>query len=129
MPLGIQGLDEITEGGLPAGRPTLISGSAGAGKSSVGTAFIDAACRRGERALLFVYEESAAQVLRNMRSIGLHLETWLKKELLQIHALRPTLQGLEQHLVQMYDNIKAFQPAVVVIDRLNSLTLERGSQP
>jgi circadian clock protein KaiC len=122
---GIAALDEMLGGaGYYCGSSILVTGTPGTGKSSVGVAFLDAACRRGERALLFVYEESAAQVLRNMRSIGLHLEPWIKKGILKIHAARPTLQGLEQHLVQMHDHVKDFQPAVVVVDPLNNLTLE-----
>lgn len=123
---GITSLDEMLGGhGLYRGSSVLVSGSPGTGKSSMGAAFVEAACRRGERALLFVYEESAAQILRNMRSIGLHLEPHIKKGLLEIHASRPTLQGLEQHLVQMHDTIRAFRPAVVVVDPISNLTLER----
>ena len=123
---GVAPLDEMLGGqGVFRGSIVLVSGPPGTGKSSLGATFVDAACRRGERALLFAYEESAMQVLRNMRSIGLHLEPWMKKGLLEIHASRPTLQGLEQHLVQMHDIIKAFRPAVVVVDPISNLTLER----
>ena len=86
--------------------------SPGTGKSSIAASFIDAACRRGEKALLFTYEESSAQIVRNMRSINIDLEPWVKKGLLQIHASRPTLQGLEQHLVMMHDAVRAFLPNV-----------------
>jgi circadian clock protein KaiC len=122
---GIAALDEMLGGhGYFCGSSILVTGTPGTGKTSIGSAFLDAACRRGERALLFVYEESAAQVIRNMRSIGLNLEPWIKKGVLKIYAARPTLQGLEQHLVQMHDHVNAFQPAVVVVDPLNNLTLE-----
>jgi len=63
--------------------------------------------------------------VRNMRSIGIDLAPWLKKGLLQIHASRPSLQGLEQHLVTMHDTVKAFRPAVIVVDPISNLTLER----
>ncbi len=123
---GVAPLDEMLGGqGIYRGSSMLISGSPGTGKSSLGAAFVNATCQRGERALLFAYEESAAQLLRNMRSIGLHLEQWIKKGLLEIHASRPTLQGLEQHLVQMHDSIQAFRPTVVVVDPISNLTLER----
>ena len=58
----------------------------------------------------------AAQIMRNMRSIGIDLEPWVKKGLLQIHASRPTLHGLEQHLVMMHDMVRAFRPRVVAVD-------------
>lgn len=85
--------------GVFRGSSILISGSPGTGKSSISAHFIDAACRRGERAVIFAYEESAAQILRKMRSVGLDLERWMKAGLLQMRSSRPTLQGLEQHLV------------------------------
>lgn len=123
---GIPRLDEMLGGkGFYRGSSVLVSGSAGTGKSSIGAAFVDAACRRGERALLFGYEESAAQVLRNMRSIGIDLGQWVHKGLLEIHASRPTLQGLEQHLVMMHDTVQNFRPTVVVVDPVSNLTVER----
>ena len=126
VPTGIERLDEMLGGqGVFRGSSVLVSGSAGTGKSSIGAKFIDAACRRGENAALFAYEESSAQIVRNMRSIGIDLEPWLKKGLLQIHASRPTLHGLEQHLVMMHDAVRAFRPSVVVVDPISNLTFER----
>ncbi len=123
---GIARLDEMLGGrGFYRGGSVLVSGSPGTGKSSIGAAFVDAACRRGERALLFSYEESAAQVLRNMRSIGLNLGQWVERGLLEIHSSRPTLQGLEQHLLHMHDTVRAFRPAVAVVDPISNLTTER----
>ena len=123
---GIARLDEMLGGkGVYRGSSVLVSGSPGSGKSSISATFIDAACRRGERALLFAYEESSAQIVRNMRSIGTDLEPWLKNGLLQIHASRPTLHGLEQHLVMMHDTVCEFHPSVVVVDPISNLTLDR----
>jgi len=124
---GIARLDELLGGhGVFRGSSVLVSGAPGTGKSSIGAKFAEAACRRGERALLFAYEESSAQIVRNMRSIGIDLAPWVKKGLLQIHASRPTLQGEEQHLVTMHDTVKAFRPAVVVVDPISNLTIERS---
>ena len=86
--------------------------------------FAVAACKRGERALVFAYEESEKQLLRNMRSIGLDLDGCIRKKLLQIYATRPTLTGLEQHLVSMHDQIEAYNPSLVVIDPISNLTLD-----
>ncbi|WP_035603663.1 circadian clock protein KaiC [Haloferula sp. BvORR071] len=129
VPTGIAGLDQMLDGkGVFRGASVLVSGAPGTGKSSVGASFVDAACRRGERAILFAYEESADQIVRNMRSIGLDLAPWVKKGLLQIHASRPTLQGLEQHLLSMHDLIVSFKPSVVAVDPISNLTLSRNEE-
>ena len=123
---GVKKLDDMMSGkGYFRGSSILVSGAAGTGKSTLGAAFVDAACKRGERAILFAYEESANQVVRNMRSIGLDLGKWIKSGLLRIYSARPTLQGLEQHLVMMYEHIRQFQPAVVVVDPISNLTFKR----
>ncbi len=129
VPTGIDGLDDMLGGSGPyRGSSTLVSGAPGTGKSSVGASFVDAACRRGDRALLFAYEESASQLLRNMASIGLDLEPWCRQGLLRIDASRPTLHGLEQHLVHMYELVREFKPSVVVVDPISNLTMDKGDR-
>jgi circadian clock protein KaiC len=124
---GVQGLDEMLGGkGVYRGSHVLISGTAGVGKTSFAAHFAAAACRRGERALYFSFEEPERQLVRNMRSIGLDLDTWLRKNLLRIHASRPALFGLEAHLVSMHNMIEEFSPSVVVIDPANSFTSYSG---
>ena len=123
---GIEGLDRMLGGkGVYRGSSVLVSGSPGTGKSSVGVSFAAAACRRGERAVIFCYEESAQQVLRNMRSIGLDLQPFVDQGLLTIHASRPTLHGVEQHLVLMHDMVRDLKPALIVVDPISNLTIER----
>jgi circadian clock protein KaiC len=122
VPTGIARLDEMLGGlGYFRGSSVLVSGAPGTGKSSIASKFMETACQRGERALLFAYEESSAQIVRNMRSVGIDLERWIKKGLLQIHASRPTLQGHEQHLVTMHDAVRAFRPTVVAVDPITNL--------
>ncbi len=119
---GIPELDDMLGGeGFYRGSSVLISGRAGTGKSSLAAHFVDAACRRGERCVYFAFEESASQIVRNMRSIGIDLEPWMHQGLLEIHAARPTLHGVERHLVSMYKVIRNFQPRVVVIDPVTNL--------
>jgi circadian clock protein KaiC len=114
---GVRELDEMLGGkGYYKGSSILLTGTAGSGKSSLAAAFVDAACRRGERCLYFAFEEATQQILRNMRSIGIDLATHVKKGLLQFHIARPTLYGLEMHLVTMYDLIREHKPQVVVLD-------------
>jgi circadian clock protein KaiC len=106
--------------GFYRGSSILISGTAGTGKSSLAAHFVDATCKRGESVLYFAFEESPGQIIRNMRSIGLDLEPWVKKRLLQFHAVRPTFYGLEMHLAVMHKLISNFKPSVVIVDPLNS---------
>jgi len=114
---GIQELDEMLGGkGYYRGSSILLSGTAGTGKSSLAAAFVDKACKRGEPCLYFAFEESTDQILRNMHSIGIDLVPHIKKSLLQFHVARPTLYGLEMHLVTIHDLIKQYKPEIVVLD-------------
>ncbi|MES1245260.1 MAG: circadian clock protein KaiC, partial [Acidobacteriota bacterium] len=118
---GVPGLDEMLAGeGYYRGSSILVSGRAGTGKTSLASHFADAACRRGERCIYFAFEESRSQVVRNMRSIGLDLQPWVDQGLLMFLASRPTLHGLERHLVTMYKSIRDFQPRVVIVDPITN---------
>jgi circadian clock protein KaiC len=119
---GVPGLDEMFDGnGFFCGSTVLVSGTAGTGKTTLATNFVNAACGRGEKALYFAFEESESQICRNMESIGLRLHRWVKKGLLRFEAVRPTLTGLEGHLMRMLRCVDRFQPNVVVIDPLTNL--------
>ena len=119
---GIPRLDTMLGGkGYFRGSSILLSGTAGTGKSSAATSFVDAACRRGERCIYFAFEESSAQIIRNMRSIGIDLEPWVTKGLLKFHAERPSVYGLETHLLTMHKAVNEFKPAVVVVDPITNL--------
>ena len=121
---GIPRLDAMLGGtGYYRGSSVLVSGTAGTGKSSLAAHFADAACGRGERVLYFSFEESPDQIIRNMRSIGIDLQQWIKKGLLQIHANRPSFAGLETHLAMKHKLISDFKPQVVILDPLNSFVI------
>jgi circadian clock protein KaiC len=114
---GVKELDEMMgNNGFYRGSSILVSGKAGTGKTTLASAFVDATCKRGERCLYFAFEESTAQILRNMRSVGIDLAPHVKRELLQFRVARPSQYGLEMHLVTMYDLIREFKPSVVILD-------------
>ncbi|HET9886283.1 MAG TPA: circadian clock protein KaiC [bacterium] len=120
---GVSRLDAMLGGdGFYRGSTVLVSGTAGTGKTSLAATFADATCRRGERCMYFAFEESAQQITRNMRSIGINLEPWLKKGLLNIHSSRPTFHGLESHLVVIHKLVTQFKPSVVIVDPISNLT-------
>lgn len=121
---GIPRLDAMLGGeGYFRGSSILITGMAGTGKSTIAAVFAAATCQRGEKCLYLAFEEAPQQILRNMKSIGIDLEVYIQKELLQIQALRPTAHGLEVHLVQIHRWINYFQPTTVIIDPISNLTL------
>jgi len=121
---GIDRLDGMMSGkGFYRGSSILLSGTSGTGKTSVAAHFVDAACRRGERCLYFAFEESPRQVVRNMRSIGIDLDPWVRKGLLQFHAARPTYGGIEEILLVTHQHISRFQPSIVVVDPITNLLM------
>ena len=121
---GIPRLDTMLSGkGYFRGSTVLVSGTAGTGKTSIAAQFVDAACRRKERVLFFTFEESPSQLVRNMRSIGIDFEPWIKKGLLQFHATRPTLYGLETHLTTSIKLINKFKPDIVILDPINAFVM------
>jgi circadian clock protein KaiC len=119
---GIPRLDAMLGGrGFYRGSSILLTGTPGTGKTSVAANFAQAAGRRGERTLFFSFEESPAQIVRNMKSIGLRLEPLVKRGLLRFHSQRPSHYGLEMHLATMFKEIAEFRPQVVVVDPITSL--------
>jgi len=119
---GVPRLDTMLGGeGYFRGSNILITGTAGTGKTSLAAHFANSACSRGERCLYLAFEESESQILRNMRSIGVDLKPWLDNGLLHFHATRPTIFGLEMHLVSMNKLVRDFKPSVVIMDPISNL--------
>ena len=129
---GIPALDHMLEGkGFFRGSSILVSGTAGTGKTSVAGSFASETCRRGEKCIYLAFEESPKQIQRNMRSIGLDLKEYVDNGLLKFNASRPTLSGLEMHLVAIHKLVNEFKPQVVIVDPItnppdNSRLGERG---
>jgi len=119
---GIPALDEMfSGGGFYCGSSILVSGTAGTGKTSISSSFVNRACTEGNKCLFFAFEESPQQIIRNMGSIGIDLQSHIDAGLLSFYASRPTLYGLEMHLVAIHKAIKKFQPQIVVLDPITNL--------
>jgi circadian clock protein KaiC len=126
VPTGVPGLDRMfSTGGFFRGSSVLISGLAGTGKSTFSASFANAMCARGERCLYFAFEESPAQIMRNMRSAGIDLARHVDSGLLRFEAARPSLFGLEMHLARMNRDIEEFDPSAVIVDPISAF---RGVQ-
>jgi len=108
-------LDRMLGGGYYRGSSILVTGVSGTGKTSV-AACLASTCRGGERALYFSFEESPAQLIRNMSSIGMDLASLVQQKLLRIISTRPSGFGLETHLFTIYQAIEEFKPSMVIID-------------
>jgi circadian clock protein KaiC len=118
---GVERLDAMLGGrGYFAGSSVLVSGTAGTGKSTIAAHFADATCRAGGRVLYFAFEESPAQIARNMRSLGIDLQPWLDQGRLEIKASRPTMSGLELHLVEIHRAVRRFHPDAVIVDPISN---------
>ncbi|MEO6003113.1 MAG: circadian clock protein KaiC [Opitutus sp.] len=125
---GVPQLDEMLGGkGFYRGSTVMLSGTAGTGKTSLAASLANATCARGERCMYFSFEESEAQILRNMLSIGIDLAPHVAAGLLQFHATRPTVHGLEMHLVQLHRLVDDFEPAVVILDPVTNLATAGNS--
>ncbi|WP_316836313.1 circadian clock protein KaiC [Pedobacter nutrimenti] len=119
---GIGALDEMFPmGGFYKGSSILVSGTAGTGKTSIAASFVNHACLKKDKCLFFAFEESPAQIVRNMKSIGMNLQEHIDNGLLQFYASRPTMFGLEMHLVAIHKAIQKFKPKVVVLDPITNL--------
>lgn len=118
---GVDDLDAMLGiGGYYRGSSVLISGLAGTGKSTFGASFAEAACRRGEKCLYFAFEESPAQIMRNMRSVGIDLKRHHDAGLLSFEAARPSLYGFEMHLARMNRDIEQFKPDILIVDPISA---------
>lgn len=119
---GIPSLDSMFGGnGFFQGSSILVSGTAGTGKTSIAACFANEVCNNKNKCLYFAFEESPKQILRNMKSINLDLQKHIDNGLLEFHASRPTIYGLEMHLVAIYKIIKRFKPAAVILDPITNL--------
>ena len=120
---GIADLDEMFDGrGFFKGSSALVSGTAGTGKSSMAAHFADSMCSRGGSCLYFAFEESTEQIIRNMSSIGIDLKRHVDSGRLVFFTERPTIYGLEMHLLTMHNMVERYRPDTVIIDPISNLT-------
>lgn len=125
---GIKTLDDVLSGkGYYVGGSVLINGTAGTGKTTLASIFVDSQCKLGKKCIYFAFEESSDQIIRNMKSININLEQWKNNGTLLFHSIRPSVYGLESHLIKMTQLIQQFKPENVVIDPISNLNLI-GSQ-
>ena len=118
---GVEGLDEMSRGGLFDKSLTLASGATGTGKSLLASQFVASGARRGERAVLFSFEESRDQLARNAQAWGLDFDQLERDDRLRVVSRAPESASLEDHLLAMKRTIKEFGPDRVAVDSLSAL--------
>ncbi|MBE9031525.1 circadian clock protein KaiC [filamentous cyanobacterium LEGE 11480] len=118
---GIDRLDDMCGGGFFKDSIILATGATGTGKTMLVSKFLEEACVAGERAILFAYEESRAQLSRNASSWGIDFEGLEQQGLLKIICAYPESAGLEDHLQIIKSEIADFKPARIAIDSLSAL--------
>ena len=109
------------KGGIYRGSSLLLTGTAGTAKTILASYFARSSCMRNEQTLYFSFEESPDQLVRNMKSVGINLNSYRKDKLLHINSARPSLTGLEMHLLVLHKLIERQQPQTVIIDPISSL--------
>jgi circadian clock protein KaiC len=119
MPSGIPLLDEMVGGGVDRGTSTVVMGPAGSGKSALATQYAVAAAERGERAAMFIFEESISSLLNRSKALGMNLEKHMESGLIKVRQIDPAqLQpGEFAHLVRRA--VEEDDTRALVIDSLN----------
>lgn len=113
---GVVRLDEMLHGGIYRGTNALITGSAGTGKSTLAGLFVEAACRRGERALFVSFDENTRDIVRDLASVSVDLTPHLKSGLLRMESFRTESAASEDHLVRIKGLIREQKPACLTVD-------------
>ncbi len=123
---GVEALDAMLSGGFYRGTNVLITGSSGGGKTTLAGAFIEAACRRGERALFISFDENSGDIARDLGTLDIDLAPHLAKGLLRMEALRTESASSEEHFMRIKRVIADQQPSCVAIDPLSALARVGG---
>jgi len=124
---GIERLDAMLGGGYFRGTCVLVSGAPGTAKSTLGGAFAGAACRRGERTLFVSFDESGAQIVRNLRSVGLRIGPHVRSGLLLMHSVRASARSSEEHLLRVRSLLQEHRARCLVVDPLSALPNSIGA--
>jgi len=119
---GLPRLDHMLKGGYHRGSNVLISGAPGTAKSTLSGLFTAAACARGERILYVSFDEGAAQIVRNLRSVNIQLAPHLKSGLLKMYSTRTRGPNVEDQFFALRAQVRLHNPTCLVIDPLSALS-------
>jgi circadian clock protein KaiC len=123
---GVLRLDTMLDGGYLRGSSILITGTPGTAKSTLAGAFIEAACRRGEKALYVSFDEGSKEIVRNFASVNIPLEPHVKSGLLKMYSARIEARSAEEHLMNIKRLMDEHKPRCAVLDPLSALVKAGG---
>lgn len=118
---GSKELDEMCGGGFYRDSIILVSGATGTGKTLLVTTFLNDGCKNREKTLVFAFEESRAQLLRNAIGWGMDFQEWEKQGMLKIVCAYPETTGIADHLLHIKKVIEEFGPDRIAVDSLSAL--------
>ena len=121
---GLPRLDHMLQGGYYRGSNILISGAPGTARSTLAGLFAAAACTRGERTLYVSFDEGPAQIVRNLRSVNIHLAPHVKSGLLTMYSTRTRGPNIERQFGHLLAIVRAHAPRCLVIDPLSALAMK-----
>jgi circadian clock protein KaiC len=118
---GNEEIDRMCGGGFYRDSIILVSGATGTGKTLITTEFMAGGAQNGERCLLFAFEESREQLIRNATGWGVDYQRWEQEGKLKLVCAYPEVASLEDHLIEIKDAVAEFEPNRVAIDSLSAL--------
>lgn len=118
---GIKALDDMLGGGYFNASSILISGTSGTAKSIISAQIAHAAMFQRHKVIYFTYEESLTDFMFNTKSVGIDLQSVVKKEQMILKSVRAVEKGLEEHLIEIFEAVEAVKPSLVIIDPITSL--------
>jgi circadian clock protein KaiC len=118
---GVKRLDTMLGGGYYRGASVLITGFPGTAKTTLSGAFAEAACRRGERTMFFSFDSDGAEVVRNLASVGIRLDRYVRSGLLRVVSARTISGSAETLLVRIKTLAREHQARCLVIDPVSTL--------
>ncbi|MFC7165801.1 ATPase domain-containing protein [Halospeciosus flavus] len=123
LPSGVPAMDELLHGGLERGTISIISGPSGVGKTTTGTQFVKEAAGRGERSVIYMFEESRATFLERMRSINVPVEQMIDRGTLEVKEVEALEQSPAEFANDVRHEVEENDTKIVMVDGINGYRL------
>lgn len=125
---GIKGLDDLLGGGLTRGTSNLFIGPAGSGKSTIAMKFLLEAAKRGEKSVIYSFDETLGTVLARANKLGLELQERVDEGLIQVHQVDPAEMSPGEFAFAIKSAVETGEIGIVQIDSLNGFLHAMGDE-